>query len=251
MNIEEKSIPPQDKYFKRAILLDRLWIFFTLLALLTVLLGSKIQGLRNINWLLTVVLAVIIFILGEYRDEYKHNGDRIRRQHLFDNALGTKKCETDYNGYYTNDFISNGDLKLLANVHESAFWTKNLISFFKTLYFVLLVILAITVFFLSVRQGINEKSSFFARLFISSFVFRRYLNLKDTYKETSRICEKSIDLINSFNSQLDIHSEIFYLTLEYEIIIDRMSYLIRDWYYKKKKGELNNKWDQISNKYYS
>lgn len=74
------------------------------------------------------VLLVIFQIASFSRDLLQFRAERQKRLDLYDNSFGTKLSETHSEGYYSNDDVTPGYMKLAVNNFESVFFTYRIMK---------------------------------------------------------------------------------------------------------------------------
>lgn len=74
-------------------------------------------------------LVLVIFHIASFtRELLQFKAEKQKRLDLFDNSFGTKLSETHSEGYYINDDVTPGYLKLAVNNFESVFFTYRIMK---------------------------------------------------------------------------------------------------------------------------
>ena len=102
------------------------WISFcsTISFQLTNTLTQEIMYFNEFKVGVNLVLLILIFFLDYKNNFFKESAEDIRRKGLIDNSYGTKYCDKDSDEYYDNEEIDEGLYKLLINLFENSFYTK-------------------------------------------------------------------------------------------------------------------------------
>lgn len=73
--------------------------------------------------------VLVIFQIASFsRELLQYKAEKQKRLDLFDNSFGTKLSETHSDGYYSNDDVTPGYLKLAVNNFESVFFTYRIMK---------------------------------------------------------------------------------------------------------------------------
>lgn len=73
-------------------------------------------------------ILVVFQGLSFFRELLQFNAEKLKRLDLYDNSFGTKLSETHSEGYYSNDDLIPGYMKLAANNFESVFFTYRIMK---------------------------------------------------------------------------------------------------------------------------
>lgn len=195
-----------------------------------------------INCFVLVIFQVIYF----YKEMLQFKAEQQKRLDLYDNSFGTKLSETHSEGYYTNDSITSGYMKLAANNFESVFFTYRIMKedlcckVFKAIIicaifvlvamlglqniFILLIqiTLPITIIVGSVRFAITES------------------RVKEIYLEYRKLFEKK-DSIR--------HADILNQLINYTATLTAGNVLLSDRTYNKLNASLSEEWEKIKNEF--
>src|SRR5690625_5039324 len=137
--IAETIAAPHSKDLNKAEFLSKIWMISLFGSTLFSIAKTVYVKLNNsIIIFVSVLVIVFLFLLDKYIQYLKDTGENIRRKSLLDNSFGTKLYTDESNGYYNNVNMNNNAEKLLANVHESALYTKEILKrmLFKQIIFV-------------------------------------------------------------------------------------------------------------------
>ncbi len=182
--------PPQNLYFEQAKVLH-LWycrfligtmIYSTVLPLL---LADYSKFFQVIDFL----LVLKVFGLEYFYRRLQRKGEVIRRSILMDDSFGTKLYDLDAAGFYDNATTSAGVKKLLANVHQSAFYTAEISKKMLQKSFVLMIIwFAIVIIALFWGSPLSLGA---LKIWLSYMVVGRFLDIMHLSAESAKICRQA------------------------------------------------------------
>lgn len=253
MNRNDKA--PHSSFFDRAYFVSRIWIFL-LCGSIAFSLIKDVDGMitDTIDITISVILITLIYFLNKYFIKLKSDEELIKRSHLLDDSFGTKFSIEESNGYYDNKEMNLGIEKLLANVHESAYYTRNIVGeMFKRQIFIVIIWL----FFILVFAVIGFKNIPFSidlfDVFLSYVFIDKALDMYNLKKVSIQIVEDSCQYWGErdVDSQLDNKSiaKIIKIIINYETTLNSIEFILSSKVKNKLNEKLEEEWKSICKRY--
>lgn len=203
------------------------------------------------------ILAVIILaerITSYYKDYSFGKGHHIREIGLFDNSFNGKRIPNyDSKHYYDNTSIINKDIRFLANIHESSFFTLHIVGDMLLKYYCIVGILFLFFLVKLLINGIDDYLSIFLSYLASSSFLDRTFKLNSlkkaseyTYEKANEICEEYEKF--RINSSI-ILSKIIEVSIFYESSIFESKIILSDKIYRQQRKYLDDEWVIIRDNY--
>lgn len=195
-------------------------------------------------YIVAVNSIVLIFfqIMSISKEMLQFKAEQQKRLELYDNSFGTKLSETHTEGYYSNDKVAIGYMKLAVNNFESVFFTYRIMK--EDLYSS--IIRAITICSLFVLVAILGLQNIFILLIqitlpiaiiVDSFRFVvTESRISSIYFEYRRLFEKK-DRIREV--------DIFYQLANYTATLAAGSVLLNERTYNHLNESLSKEWEYI------
>ncbi|MDD5571202.1 MAG: hypothetical protein PHD97_08610 [Bacteroidales bacterium] len=204
---------------------------------------SVIVSLNSIN----CILAVIYFISDIVANYLFQIAEVKRRDDFFDNSLKTQLSEANSEGYFSNEHISYGILKMGVNCFENSFFSKMISAkmlkpmLFKSM-FILILFLTLALF--TDKQILSTALQMVLPYTIIQQTIRLFLynkRMEDIFKHFQKIFSSTT---TKQKGKLIIHNVTSYEALQAWACIKLDSKI-----FKKLNDELSIQWGKIKHKY--
>ena len=115
---------------RKADLAAKLLMWISAVLMLAEMFTQKLQYATATYYVVAVnCFVLVIFQIASFsRELLQFKAEMQKRLDLFDNSFGTKLSETHSDGYYSNDDVTPGYLKLAVNNFESVFFTHRIMK---------------------------------------------------------------------------------------------------------------------------
>ncbi|MDO5690687.1 MAG: hypothetical protein Q4G61_10590 [Tissierellia bacterium] len=249
----KKNRTPQDSDFSNARKLEYSELTLYILSYLYSLYQICTNSISDKMFLLCSGLFLLaIFLVGEIKEKLFDSATDVRRTFLIDNAYGTKKQPHSNKEFYDNKDIESGLKRILANTHESSFFTSTITKKMLPSYVLSSVVLCgITVIFLF-WNGLDEVSALLLNMILSGGFVKRTVSLYQLNRSTSQIFSEFNSLASDFENNPDFskfESRVIDLVIRYETYVcsDRVS--LSNKIYRENNVLLTKEWEQHKDYY--
>lgn len=203
---------------------------------------------------LTGMILVVEYASSHFKSLYFDNGHRLREIGLIDNSFNEKRIP-NYNSeqYYTNGSISTEEIKLLANIHENAFFTSHITEKMSVPYYIFSVVSFL--FFMSklFMSGMDDYSSILLSFIVSSSFFDRVIRLNSLKKSSKDVYDKANEICNFYEKTPAktniLLPKILELLLLYENAVFESKIILSDRVFEKVNDSLSMEWQGIRDGY--
>lgn len=219
-------------------------MWFSATLMLAELLTKNLGCTTATNYIVAIDCFVLIIFqfLSILKEFFQFKAEQQKRLDLYDNSFGTKLSETHSEGYYSNDKVAPGYMKLAVNNFESVFFTYRIMkedlccsiarAIFISFLFVLIAILGLqNIFILLIQITLPIK------IFVDSIRFTvTERRISEIYFEYRRLFEKK-DCIR----EADILNQL----VNYTATLTAGSVLLNNRTYNRLNKSLSNEWEDI------
>lgn len=219
-----------------------MWISAALMVL-EILIENQLCSITTyILVVLNCISLVIFHIISFYKELLQFKAEQQKRKDLYDNSFGTKLSESRSEGYYSNDEVSSGYMKLAVNNFESVFFTYRIMK--EDLRNSIVRAIAVVLLFICVSLlGLQKifilmiQITLPLTIVVDSIRFIvTYHRISEIYKDYRKLFEK-IDGIR----EADILNQI----VNYTAALSAGSVLLNDRTYHRLNATLSVEWDKI------
>lgn len=155
----------------------------------------RIAALVSSSAVIDILLALVVTVLDILYHNFRRDGERIRRSALIDDAFGTRLFVSSADGYYDTDGVDGGVGKLLANVHQSSLYTREITRQMLRRSYCVVVIWSLTWIILNVTGfGHSPVSTVALKIWLSYVVLGRCLNLRHLYSESESVVNTAAEI---------------------------------------------------------
>lgn len=202
----------------------------------------------------SIVFIIIIFVMNINREKKFSDASEKRMKGLLDDAFNVNRFPEKLEiKYYDNDEIEFGIIRLLANVHENSFFTKEIASKMKKKAIRLVaIILIIFIIFFSI-DGATETTNIFISVIFSSSFFIDTLGIYNLSKETENIYRECNQLcVNYEENKIQGHtlySMIIEILIKYENTLISTQVDLDSDLFNEMNNDLTNQWEKIKQEY--
>jgi|LSQX01.1.fsa_nt_gb hypothetical protein len=186
-----RKTPPQHSDFEIANKLHSGYCIFLVLAMLYSMVPKTwLSGLHGASAGLDILFAVMVFGFEIAYRSYQRKGEEIRRNILMDDSFGTRYFQLPAEGYYDNEGTESGVRKLLANIHQSAFYTSAISrEMLRPRRIITVIWLLSAVLMLALGRNDSPVSLGALKLLLSYVIVGQYLALKHVHTESEKVCK--------------------------------------------------------------
>ena len=206
---------------------------------------SENQQYTTITYIMVVIncFTLVIFqIISFCKVSLQFKAEQQKRTDLYDNSFGTRLSESRSEGYYSNDEVSSGYMKLAVNNFESVFFTYRIMK--EDLRDSIVMAIAIVLLFVCVSLlGLQNiyiliiQITLPITIFVDSIRFAvTYCRISDIYKDYRKLFEKKDSI-----READIIKQL----LNYTATLTAGSVLLNDKTYKRLNDSLSVEWESI------
>lgn len=169
-----------------------------------------------------------------------------KRLDLYDNSFGTKLSETRSVGYYSNDDVASGYMKLALNNFESVFFTYRIMK--ENLCPAIIKAIVISVIFILVAiLGLQNIFILLIQITLPITIIVESIRYAVT---ESRVKEIYLEYRKLFEKKESIrHADILNQLTNYTATLTAGSVLLDDRTYSKLNASLSKEWDEIKNEF--
>ena len=251
----EKSVVPHAEYLNKAEKVSKIWMFsFFGSMLFSIVKDINLNSDSNIVIITSILLIVFLYSTDKYIQYLKDTGEGIRRKGLLDNSFGTKFYTDESKGYYNNTDMNNDTEKLLANVHESAFYTQEIL---KSMLFKQVIFVVLWVSLLVVLSTIGLNNFSFSLNILDFFLSYVLIDKLLEMFSLKRVAEKTTDEACSYWSRKESDymyneksiAEILNITLDYETSISSVKFILNSKIKDRLNDALTKRWGEIRKRY--
>ena len=245
-----KKVPHDDKY-KIANRLDVVlkYIFITSTTISCYIIFEN-SFLGSGTELLTNTLAFfspLYFFLDLIKTNLFHIAEFERKNDFIDNSLDTKLSDENSEGYFTNEEIDKGIIKLGVNCFENSYFTKSISKIMlrkQSIYLVIIAVVTLLLITFSENQLIVDFLLLALPYSIGLNTYKIYRLNKNT-KSVTDVFKK----IFSSTKENKMEFLIIDNVINYEKALSEGGILLNTKIFKQKNKELSQKWDEIKGKY--
>lgn len=246
---------PQEKNFTISIYLAKVQDIIGVIALLLSMIQNAISFLSPKYFLIISGIILILEFFTEYFQGVNFDqGHYIRETTLLDNSFNEKRIP-NYNGnvYFNNDSIVAGEIKLLANIHESALFTSKVTEKMAIKYYFVSII-ALTFFIIKLFfSGMDDYTSILLSFILSFSFFRRAFKINSLNKISKEIYDSANSICNNYELKLvnndALQSKILELVLKYENSLFESKIALDSKVFKAINKQTNIQWESIKKTY--
>lgn len=191
-------------------------------------------------------ILVVFQVLSFFGELLLFNAEKQKRLDLYDNSFGTKLSETHSEGYYSNDDVTPGYMKLAANNFESVFFTYRIMKEDLSRVIIKAVIIC-AIFVLVAMLGLQNifilliQITLPITIIVESVRFAKTESrVKDIYLEYRKLFEKKDNIR---------HADILNQLINYTATLTAGSVLLSDRTYNKLNASLSEEWEKIKNEF--
>ena len=253
-------VVPHKKHFDELLKLEKIeskffWssFIFTVIIQIINMISKESFHLDRLSNGISICLLIILFVFDIKIDKYRQSAEKERKLDFIDNSLGSKYCVNTSENYYDNDDLDNGIYKLLINLYQNAFDTKNNLELmirksekYSLLCFALLAVLAILGLFnsaivVSILQLFLSKE-----ILMKKFTLENYLkNVTEVYNEITTLLSCGLDI----KKMKDINAKVIILLIKYESSIASSKIELDERIFKENNVKWEREWLEIKEKY--
>ncbi len=192
-------------------------------------------------------LAVVYFVSDIIANYLFQLAETKRREDFFDNSLKTQLAEATSEGYFSNEHLSPGILKLGVNNFENSFFSKTISSKMlqpMLLKFVLVLFLFLALALFTDRETLTTVLQLVFPFTIIQQTIRLLLfhkRMNDIFKNYQKIFDSTTD---GMKEQLIIHN-----MTSYETTLSWACIKLNSKTFNKVNDELTPKWESMKQKY--
>ena len=191
-------------------------------------------------------ILVVFQILSFYKEVLQFKAEKLKRLDLYDNSFSTKLSETHSEGYYSNDNITSGYLKLAVNNFESVFYTYRIMK--EDLCNAVIKAIVISIIFVLVAI-LGLQNIFILLIQITLPITIVVVSIRYVVTE-SRVKEICLEYRKLFEKKDSIrHADILNQLINYTATLTAGSVLLSDRTYNKLNASLSEEWENIKNEF--
>lgn len=202
--------------------------------------------------IITTLTMVAMFIFNKIRDYFFDRANDSRIVFLLDKSFNESLNPYPNNDYYDNDDIQPSLIKLLANTHESSFFTYNISKKMNKMYFGVIIIVLLIIIISIFSTGINNFSSTIISLVLSGSLINRGLALGMLAHTAKLLYNQCNDLCNDFNSISNSNfgtRKVLDIIIRYESLLRDTKIVLSNNIYENEKEHLTRQWTEIKNEF--
>ena len=186
-----RKSPPQHSDFEIANKLHSGYCIFLVVAMFYSMVPETwLSDLHGASAGLDILFAVMVFGFEMAYRNYQRRGEEIRRNILMDDSFGTRYSQLPAEGYYDNEGTESGVRKLLANTHQSAFYTSAISrEMLRPRRIFTGIWLSAVVLMLAFGLNDSPASLGALKLLLSYVIIGQYLALKHVHTESEKVCK--------------------------------------------------------------
>lgn len=204
----------------------------------------KIAGVELTDFLNKVLafLSIVYFLTDFCQSCIFHKAESLRNLDFIDNSFNTKFAQKNSIGYYSNDEIGTGIVKMGINNFENTFFTKSVTAkmFNKQLWNFILVVLVILVCVLTSTESLVVIS----QLALPFTIILHTLKLYIFHTKVSAIFYNYKEIFSKSN-QDDLAPNIIKNVINYEKILSWAGIPVDSKIFNKMNTDLSQQWDDI------
>ena len=246
---------PQDKNFTISKHLTYIQDFAGIITLLLSMIQSCKPFLSSKCFLIITGLILITeFVIEHFQGVNFDEGHYIREATLLDNSFNEKRIP-NYNGdlYFNNDFIMAGEIKLLANIHESALFTSKVTEKMVIKYYLILIIAVVFFIIKLFLSGMDDYTSILLSFIISCSFFKRAFKINSLEKISKEIYGAANKICNNYEESLvnknALQSRIMELVLKYENSLFESKVVLDSKIFETINKQTSDEWESIKKTY--
>ena len=246
---------PQDKNFTISNYLAKVQDIIGVIALLLSMFQCATSFLSAKHFpMMTGVMLILEFFIEYFQGINFDQGHYIREATLLDNSFNEKRIP-NYNGnlYFNNDSIVAGEIRLLANIHESALFTSKVTEKMAIKYYFVSII-ALSFFIIKLFfSGMDDYTSILLSFILSFSFFRRAFKISSLNKTSKEIYDSANHICNNYELNLvnnnALQSKIMELVLKYENSLFESKIALDSKVFKAINKQTNEQWESIKKTY--
>lgn len=210
---------------------------------------SEKQQYTTITYIMVVIncFSLVIFqIISFHKELLQFKAEQQKRMDLYDNSFGTKLSESRSEGYYSNDEVFSGYMKLAVNNFESVFFTYRIMkadlrnSIVRAISVVLLFV-CVSLLGLQNIYILMIQITLPITIVVDSIRFAvTYCRISEIYKDYRNLFEKKDGI-----READIINQL----LNYTATLTAGSVLLNDRTYNRLNESLSKEWVDIKTKF--
>lgn len=247
------KVVPHDIFYRRVKSIGTTgdWILYvgTLISLIILAVDNNWIAIKiekdEIMVLLNSILSIAsiaYFILDLIQNFLFQKAESIRRKDFIDNSLATQLSDENSVGYYSNDNVSYGILKMGANCFENSFYTKEITNRMKLPMVIktgIVVVLFLTAIFFTSHKILSAIS----QLALPFTIVQQMVRL---FFYNARVAKVFEEFKIVFSGTKPIPTDLLiYPVLEYEATLGWGGILPNSNIFNKLTPELKRKWESI------
>ncbi|MCO7119180.1 hypothetical protein NIA13_11670 [Oscillibacter valericigenes] len=197
------------------------------------------------------IAIIAYYILDIYTETFLYPATaRKRRKGFIDNSLGSKYLEKSVEGYYTNDSLDIGPLKMLVNCGENCFFTLNIAKGMASQ----IVIKNVVCFFLFLTIayfGIKDNSVAIPilQILLSTLFLTELIHHINFIIKLEQLFDRFKEKFSKKADETQTLQDAVLLFLDYETTLAYNKAPLSDTVYERLNEKLSKEWEEIKERY--
>ena len=202
--------------------------------------------------IITVLLLLVAYIFSYSSDSYFDNAHIIHQKFLIDNSFDQRRIPNfDSSRFYDNGEIIKGEIKLLANIHESSLFTSKISKKMSRFYFIIFIIILTLLIISILKNGIGDGTNILLNFILSNNFIKIGFTLNNLSKKADDIFNEINNICNDYeeNKELNKFFKIFETIVQYQNSLFAAKVILSEKIYKSLNVKLTEEWQRVKDKY--